>query len=59
MTESTHNVLRRFSAGHPRGSLPAEEYAAEQRVLGTPAEVVMNLRTDEFHVIVPCATSKA
>ncbi|MET9646157.1 hypothetical protein [Streptomyces syringium] len=45
-------VLERFPAGHPRGSWPAEEYAATQRAQGRPdARVVMDLRTDQFLVV--------
>ncbi|MCF0086697.1 MULTISPECIES: hypothetical protein [unclassified Streptomyces] len=43
-------VLERFPAGHPRGSWPAEEYAAARRAEGQPATVVMNLTTDEYLV---------
>jgi hypothetical protein len=43
-------VLERFPAGHPRGSWPAEEYAAARRAEGTPATVVMDLTHDEFVV---------
>ncbi|MEU9156784.1 hypothetical protein ACWGJB_35725 [Streptomyces sp. NPDC054813] len=46
-------VLERFPAGAPRGSWPAEEYAAERRAAGEPATVVMDLRTDAFLVVVP------
>ncbi|MFJ3762538.1 hypothetical protein [Streptomyces sp. NPDC090080] len=46
-------VLEKFPAGHPRGSWPADEYAAAQRVQGTPAQVVMDLRTDQFLVVTP------
>ena len=45
-------VLERFPAGSPRGSWPAEEFAADRRAAGEPAEVVMDLRTDSFLVIV-------
>ncbi|WP_367140639.1 MULTISPECIES: hypothetical protein [Streptomyces] len=45
-------VLERFPAGHPRGSWPANEYAAAQRARGTTdARVVMDLATDQFLVI--------
>ncbi|MBJ6623675.1 WhiB family transcriptional regulator [Streptomyces sp. DHE17-7] len=44
-------VLERFPASHPRGSWPAEEYAAARRREGIPAEVVMDLATDNFLVI--------
>ncbi|MFI1621802.1 hypothetical protein ACH4VT_33315 [Streptomyces lydicus] len=30
-------VLERLPAGHPRGSWPADEYAAAQRARGTDA----------------------
>ena len=46
-------VLERFPAGAPRGSWPAEEYAAQRRAEGEPATVVMDLRTDAFLVVVP------
>lgn len=51
-TESTRTVLERFPAGHPRGSRPAEQFAADRRAAGQPAEVVMCMRTDAFLVIV-------
>ncbi|MFF7315056.1 hypothetical protein [Streptomyces sp. NPDC008137] len=49
----TRTVLERFSASHPRGSWPAEEFAAARRAEGTPAEVVMDLPTDAFLVVRP------
>lgn len=45
-------VLERFPAGGPRGSWPAEEFAAERRTEGLPAVVVMDLDTDAFLVVV-------
>jgi hypothetical protein len=45
-------VLERFPAGGPRGSWPAEEFAQARRREGMPAEVVMDLATDTFLVIV-------
>ncbi|WP_428955361.1 hypothetical protein [Streptomyces sp. cg35] len=45
-------VLRRFPAGGPRGSWPEEEFARLRRLEGQPAEVVMDLATDAFLVIV-------
>ncbi|GHE68112.1 hypothetical protein GCM10018785_40920 [Streptomyces longispororuber] len=45
-------VLERFPAGGPRGSWPAEEFARDRRSEGQPAEVVMDLATDAFLVIV-------
>ncbi|MCA1219290.1 hypothetical protein [Streptomyces sp. 8L] len=44
-------IMKRFPAGHPRGSRPADEYAASQRIQGTDAQVVMDLDTDEFLVV--------
>ncbi|MEU8892950.1 hypothetical protein [Streptomyces sp. NPDC048442] len=44
-------VLKRFAAGGPRGSWPAEEYAAAQRAEGTDAHVVMDLGSDQFLVV--------
>ncbi|MFE2376174.1 hypothetical protein [Streptomyces sp. NPDC059398] len=46
-------ILRSFPAGAPRGVWPAEAYAAERRGEGIPAEVVMDLESDSFLVIVP------
>ena len=45
-------MLERFPAGGPRGSWPAEEFAAARRLEGQPAEVVMDIATDAFLVIV-------
>ncbi|MCS0603768.1 hypothetical protein NX794_21485 [Streptomyces sp. LP11] len=45
-------VLERFPAGSPRGSWPAEEFAAARRAEGEPATVVMDLRSDAFLVVV-------
>ncbi|MEW2267891.1 hypothetical protein [Streptomyces sp. NPDC047868] len=45
-------VLERFPAGGPRGSWPAEQFAQDRRTAGQPAEVVMDLHTDSFLVIV-------
>lgn len=44
-------VLERFPAGHPRGSWPADEYAAAQRDQGIAARVVMDLISDQFLVV--------
>lgn len=44
-------VLERFPAGAPRGSWPAEEYAAARRAEGEPAKVVMDLASDAFLVV--------
>ncbi|MFI7178948.1 hypothetical protein [Streptomyces spororaveus] len=48
-------VLERFPAGHPRGSWPADEYAAAQRAQGTDARVVMDLASDQFLVVTDTA----
>ncbi|MFH8804082.1 hypothetical protein ACH4F6_31590 [Streptomyces sp. NPDC017936] len=45
-------VLERFPAGGPRGSWPAEEFAAARRSEGREADVVMDLASDSFLVIV-------
>ncbi|MFF4499093.1 hypothetical protein [Streptomyces sp. NPDC001401] len=45
-------VLERFPAGGPRGSWPAEEFAHARRLEGLAAEVVMDLATDAFLVVV-------
>ncbi|MGW4951517.1 hypothetical protein [Streptomyces parvulus] len=53
----SRTVLERFPAGSPRGSWPAEEYAAAQRTQGHPdARVVMDLRTDQFLVVTDTTT---
>ncbi|MFI0236799.1 hypothetical protein [Streptomyces sp. NPDC016845] len=52
-------VLRRFPAGGPRGSWPAEEFANLRRLEGQAAEVVMDLATDAFLVIVRAAEPEA
>ncbi|MFD7250485.1 hypothetical protein [Streptomyces sp. NPDC059895] len=49
---SGRTVLERFPAGGPRGSWPAEEFAHARRMEGLAAEVVMDLATDTFLVIV-------
>lgn len=43
-------VLERFSASHPRGWWPAEEFAAARRAEGVNATVVMDIAADEFVV---------
>lgn len=45
-------VLERFPAGGPRGSWPAEEFAQACRLKGQAAEVVMDLASDAFLVVV-------
>ncbi|WP_221355385.1 hypothetical protein [Streptomyces beigongshangae] len=51
-TTDDRTVLERFPAGSPRGSWPAEEYAAAQRAQGhTDAHVVMDLPSDQFLVV--------
>jgi hypothetical protein len=47
---SDTTVLETFSAGAPRGSWPAEEFAAKRRAEGINATVVMDLTTDSFLV---------
>ncbi|MFD5341488.1 hypothetical protein [Streptomyces hawaiiensis] len=49
--QPTRTVLERFPAGGPRGSWPADEYAATQRTQGSNAWVVMDLRSDQFLVV--------
>ncbi|MEV8129013.1 hypothetical protein AB0P07_34020 [Streptomyces sp. NPDC085944] len=44
-------VLKTFPAGSPRGSWPAEEFAARLREHGRGAEVVMDLTADAFLVV--------
>ncbi|WP_327356902.1 hypothetical protein [Streptomyces sp. NBC_01304] len=45
-------VLGQFPAGGPRGSWPAEEFAHARRQEGQQAEVVMDLASDAFLVVV-------
>ncbi|MFE6630322.1 hypothetical protein ACFVNB_24205 [Streptomyces rochei] len=52
-------VLERFPAGHPRGSWPADDYAAAQRAQGVDAQVVMDLTTDQFLVVTNHATTES
>ncbi|MEU8489310.1 hypothetical protein ACFWVF_35045 [Streptomyces sp. NPDC058659] len=52
----SRTVLERFPAGHPRGSWPADEYAAAQRAQGHDAHVVMDLTTDQFLVVTGTTT---
>ena len=49
---SARTVLERFPAGGPRGSWPAEEFAHARRIEGQAAEVVMDLQSDSFLVVV-------
>jgi hypothetical protein len=49
---TARTILAEFPAGHPRGSWPAEEYAHARRLEGVPAEVVMDLPSDAFLVVV-------
>jgi hypothetical protein len=45
-------VLFSSPAGHPQGSWPADQRAAEEREAGNPdAEVIMDLPTDTFRVV--------
>ena len=46
-------VLESFPAGGPRGHWPAEEFAAEKRAEGQPAEVIMDIPSDSFLVVTP------
>ncbi|MEU0218550.1 hypothetical protein ABZ281_27105 [Streptomyces sp. NPDC006265] len=56
-TDESRTVLERFPAGSPRGSWPAEEYAAAQRAQGRPdAHVVMDLHADQFLVVTNTTT---
>lgn len=50
---TARTVLERFPAGSPRGSWPAEEFAHARRLEGLAAEVVMDLRSDQFLVVTP------
>ncbi|MCG7525168.1 hypothetical protein MHW47_12050 [Streptomyces sp. OfavH-34-F] len=58
-TAAPRTVLERFPAGHPRGSWPADDYAAAQRALGIDAQVVMDLTTDQFLVVTKPTPTKS
>ncbi len=49
---NARTVLERFPAGGPRGSWPAEEFAQARRLEGQHVDVVMDLATDAFLVVV-------
>lgn len=49
--QDTPSIIKTFPAGAPRGSWPAEEFAAARRAEGQPATVIMDLPSDSFHVI--------
>jgi hypothetical protein len=49
--QAAPTILERFPAGGPRGSWPAEEFAADRRAEGIAVDVVMDLDTDAFLVI--------
>ncbi|MFF1709287.1 hypothetical protein [Streptomyces sp. NPDC058268] len=49
---SARTVLERFPAGGARGQFPAERFARARRMEGLKAEVVMDLASDAFLVIV-------
>lgn len=53
---TARTVIADFPAAHPRGSWPAEEFAAEQRRQGQPAKVVMDLDADAYLVVVEVAS---
>ncbi|MGW5679054.1 hypothetical protein ACWEV4_28920 [Streptomyces sp. NPDC003860] len=55
----TRTILESFPAGHPRGSWPADDYAAAQRARGVNAQVVMDLSTDTFLVVTDHAPTGA
>ena len=48
-------ILAETQAGHPRGSWPAEEAAAEFRRQGIPATVVQDIDRDRFLVVASAA----
>ncbi|MEU5900601.1 hypothetical protein [Streptomyces venezuelae] len=45
-------VLHRVPAGNPRGSWPADEFAAARRAEGVPAETIYDYPSDDFLVVV-------
>lgn len=51
-SKPARQILERFPASAPRGSWPAEEFAAHQRREGIAASVVMDLPSDSYLVIV-------
>ena len=55
--KSARVVLESFPASAPRGSWPAEEFAARQRRDGIPADVVMDLASDSYLVVIEAVAS--
>lgn len=55
-SKPARRILARFPAGGPRGQWPAEEYAAQLRREGMTVDVVMDLASDAFLVIVEGAS---
>jgi hypothetical protein len=53
---SARTVVDRVPAGNPRGSWPAEEMADQLRAQGQPAQVVMDLPSDSFLVVIEGAS---
>ena len=51
-SKPARRIIERFPAGAPRGSWPAEEFAAARRREGIPAFTVMDLASDAFLVVV-------
>ncbi|WP_432020135.1 hypothetical protein [Streptomyces sp. 1222.5] len=52
----TRTILERFPTGGLPGSWPAEQNAVNQRTQGTNAQVVVDLRTDQFLVVTDTTT---
>ncbi|MFI6359524.1 hypothetical protein ACIBJF_44695 [Streptomyces sp. NPDC050743] len=50
-TPQARTVLEQFPAGGPRDSWPAGKYTTAQRTQGASAQVVMDLRTNQFLVV--------
>ncbi|WP_369211356.1 hypothetical protein [Streptomyces flavofungini] len=50
-------ILARFPAGGPRGSWPADEFAAARREEGVEAETVYDYPSDDFLVVVKAVAS--
>jgi hypothetical protein len=49
--QAAPTILERFPASHPRGSWPAEEFAAARIAEGATVTIVMDLATDDYLVL--------
>lgn len=55
---TARTVLAEFPAGGPRGSWPAEEFAADRRRESLDVRVVMDLDSDDYLVVAPAEEAR-